>query len=487
MRIPKGTMHHFGSDKICEIKMKFIRIKNVGAVLSLISCVFILSVETSFPTNAALPMAVDGQPLPTLAPMLEGVVDAVVNISTESEVAVRRRANPFIDDPFFRRFFEQRQAPQRRTRKLQGLGSGVVFDAAEGLILTNAHVIQSADKITVNLKDGREALATVIGVDKDSDVAVIQVDLDGLKDIPLGNSAALRVGDFVVAIGNPFGLRQTVTSGIVSALGRSGLGIENFEDFIQTDASINPGNSGGALVNLRGELIGINTAIVAPSGGNVGIGFSIPINMALQIKDQLLEYGEVQRGRLGVRIQDLTPELSEAFDISQTQGAIITKVEKGSMADHAGVEAGDVVIQANSRVVTRGADLRNVIGLLRVGDQLSLEVMRAGISQLITTSIGDVAIDKTVGINLNPRLEGASFSELSDLQLISGLEGGVIVTSVEQGSSAWNNGVRPKDIIVSANRTAVKDLDGFRMAVGKRDVVLLNIIRGNGALFLLLQ
>jgi S1-C subfamily serine protease len=327
----------------------------------------------------------------------------------------------------------------------------------------------------------------VVGVDKDSDVAVIQVDLEGLIQIALGNSEALRVGDFVVAIGNPFGLRQTVTSGIVSALGRSGLGIEDFEDFIQTDASINPGNSGGALVNLRGELIGINTAIVAPSGGNVGIGFAIPINMALKIKDQLVEYGEVQRGRLGVRIQDLTPELAEAFEISQTQGAIITKVERGSMADKAGVQAGDVVVRANSRIITRGADLRNAIGVLRVGAPLSLEVMRAGISQLIATSVGDITIDKTVGINLNPRLEGAFFSELGDVQLTSGLDGGVIVTSVEQGSSAWNNGVRPNDIIVSANRTAVKDLDGFRMAVGKLEVVLLNIIRGNGALYLLLQ
>jgi Do/DeqQ family serine protease len=467
--------------------MKLTKIKNISAILSLVCGALMLSFQSSSPAIAGLPMAVDGQPLPSLAPMLEGVRDAVVNISTESEVKVRRRANPFIDDPFFRRFFEQRQAPQRRTRKLQGLGSGVVFDAAQGFILTNAHVVQNADKITVNLKDGREALATVVGVDKDSDVAVIQVDLEDLKEIPLGDSAALRVGDFVVAIGNPFGLRQTVTSGIVSALGRSGLGIEAFEDFIQTDASINPGNSGGALVNLRGELIGINTAIVAPSGGNVGIGFAIPINMALKIKDQLVEYGEVQRGRLGVRIQDLTPELSEAFDISQTQGAIITKVEKGSMADKAGVQAGDVVVRANSRNITRGADLRNAIGVLRVGDPLSLQVIRAGIGQLIIARVGDIAVDKTVGNHLNPRLAGAFFSELGDLQLNSGLDGGVIVTNVEQGSSAWNSGVRRNDIIVSANRTAVKDLDGFRMAVGKLDVVLLNIIRGNGALFLLLQ
>lgn len=451
-----------------------------------LSLMFVASLVNSTVAHSALPMAVDGQPLPTLAPMLENVQDAVVNISTEAEIRVRRRANPFIDDPFFRRFFEQRQ-PQQRSRKRQGLGSGVVFDAAEGLILTNAHVIHGADKITVNLKDGREAQATVIGTDKDSDVAVIQIDLDNLMEIPLGNSDLLRVGDFVVAIGNPFGLRQTVTSGIVSALGRSGLGIENFEDFIQTDASINPGNSGGALVNLRGQLVGINTAIVAPSGGNVGIGFSIPINMALQIKDQLVEFGEVQRGRLGVRIQDLTPELSEAFDIDQTRGAIITKVEKDSMADKAGIQAGDVVIQANNKVISRGADLRNVIGLLRIGDQLNLQLMRGGISQLITTNIGDITIDKTVGKNLNSRLDGASFSDLSTQQIEAGIDGGVLVTAVEPGSSAWSNGVRPDDIIVSANRKTVKDLDTFRMAIGKREVILLNIVRGNGALFLLLQ
>lgn len=434
---------------------------------------------------AALPASVDGRPLPSLAPMLEDVRDAVVNIATEAEVVVRRRANPFFDDPFFRRFFEQ--GSQQRSRKRQGLGSGVVFDAAKGLILTNAHVIHGADLIKVNLKDGREAIAQVIGSDKDSDVAVIKIDLDGLREIPLGDSDRLRVGDFVVAIGNPFGLRQTVTSGIVSALGRSGLGIENYEDFIQTDASINPGNSGGALVNLRGELIGINTAIVAPSGGNVGIGFSIPINMALQIKDQLVEYGEVQRGKLGVRIQDLTPDLAEAFNISQTRGAIITKVEPGSMADSAGVKAGDVVVMANLRPITRGADLRNVIGLLRVGDRLNMEVLRDGSTQLISTTIGNVAVDSSVGKNLNPRLDGASFSELDDLKLSQGIEGGVLVSSVAQGSPAWYNGLRTDDVIVSANRKTVKNLDSFRLAIAKQDVLLLNIVRGDGALFLLLQ
>jgi serine protease Do/serine protease DegQ len=451
-----------------------------------LSLVFIVPALVSTKAHSALPSSVAGEPLPTLAPMLEGVQDAVVNISTESQIKIRRRTSPFFDDPFFQRFFEQGR-PRSRSQKRQGLGSGVVFNASEGLILTNAHVIQGADKITVNLKDGRDAQASVIGADKDSDVAVIKIELAGLSEIPLGDSDILRVGDFVVAIGNPFGLRQTVTSGIVSALGRSGLGIESYEDFIQTDASINPGNSGGALVNLRGELVGINTAIVAPSGGNVGIGFSIPINMALQIKDQIVEFGEVQRGRLGVRIQDLTPGLAQAFDIEQSRGAIITKVEKGSMADKAGVESGDVVVFANQKAVTKGADLRNTIGLLRVGERLDLEVMRGGEIKLITTNIGDIAVDSTVGKNLNPRLDGASFSPLDDQQLSRGIESGVLVSSVEQNSAAWYNGVRPNDIIVSANRKTVNDLDSFRMAIAKQDVLLLNIVRGNGALFLLLQ
>lgn len=454
--------------------------------LVLMSVLIITSSVASLVSQAAIPAAIDGQPLPSLAPMLQRVQGAVVNIATEAEVTVRRQANPFLDDPFFRRFFDQ-QPTQPRSQKRQGLGSGVVFDAAEGLILTNAHVIEGADKITVTLKDGREAIAQLVGTDKDSDVAVIQVELNNLMQIQLGNSDILQVGDFVVAIGNPFGLRQTVTSGIVSALGRSGLGIENYEDFIQTDASINPGNSGGALVNLRGELVGINTAIVAPSGGNVGIGFSIPINMALQIKNQLVQHGEVQRGRLGVRVQDLTPDLAEAFEIKQTRGAIITKVEADSMADKAGVLPGDVIVRANNREISKGADLRNTIGVLRVGDRLTLEVMRGDKKSTITTNIGDIEVDSSVGENLNARLQGATFSELTDDQLSSGLEGGVFVSNVQQDTDAWFHGLRPGDVIVSANRKAVKNLDSFRMAISGQDVLLLNIVRSNGALFLLLQ
>ena len=426
----------------------------------------------SLATKASLPFAVDGEPLPTLAPMLDRVRGAVVNISTVTLVKIRKRKNPF-----YLHYFDQNRS-SLRTKKRQGLGSGVVFDANNGLILTNAHVVKGADIITVTLKDGRETLAKVIGTDKGSDVAVIQIDLENLLEIPIGNSDALRVGDFVVAIGNPFGLQQTVTSGIVSALGRSGLGIESYEDFIQTDASINPGNSGGALVNLRGELVGINTAIVAPSGGNVGIGFSIPINMALQIRDQLVEFGEVQRGRLGVRIQDVTQQLAKSFGLEHVRGAVITKVENDSMAEHSGILTGDVVISANGRTINKGADLRNVIGGLRVGGELSLEVMRSGHAQLITTNIGD---------NMNSRLKGAIFSELDDQQIINSIGGGVVVTKVEEGSNAWINELRTDDIIVSVNRIGIRDLDNFKRATANQNVLLLNIIRGNGALFLLFQ
>lgn len=436
---------------------------------------------------AALPIAVEGQALPSLAPMLENVQDSVVNISTEAEIRLRRRVDPFFDDPFFRRFFGRNPQQRQQSQKRQGLGSGVVFDATRGLILTNAHVIDGADKITVTLRDGREAIASVIGTDKETDVAIIAIELNNLKEAPLGNSDKLRVGDFVVAIGNPFGLRQTVTSGIVSALGRSGLGIEKREDFIQTDASINPGNSGGALLNLRGELVGINTAIVAPAGGNVGIGFSIPINMALQIKDQLVEYGKVHRGRVGIRVQDLTPALADAFAIEQRRGAVITRIEPGSMADEAGIKTGDVVIFANGRKITKGADLHTVIGLLRVGDELRLQVLRNGEAQFIQTTVGGLDVDSDVGAKLNSRLEGASFSEMNDQQLSDGVDGGVIVSDVKRSSRAWYHGMRPNDIILSVNRRPVKSLDNFHLAVANNQVLRFYILRGNRALFLLLQ
>ena len=435
--------------------------------------------------EAALPHAVDGNALPSLAPMVERIQDAVVNISTETEIRSRRNRSNFAD-PFFQRFFSQRTLPQTM-RKQRGLGSGVIFSAVEGLILTNAHVIEGADRITVSLSDGRTAEARIVGLDKDSDVAVVQVNMEKLNEIPLGDSDRLRVGDFVVAIGNPFGLSQTVTSGIVSALGRTGLSIENYEDFIQTDASINPGNSGGALVNLRGELIGINTAIVAPSGGNVGIGFSIPINMALQIKDQLVAHGEVQRGRLGVNVQNLDDSLRSALNVSQKSGVLVTAVGDGSTAEQAGVRPGDLLIGANGKRIRQRTDLRNIIGLLRVGDPLKLQLVRAGETLSIDTSIGQVHVDYHIGENLSPRLRGAIFSEIEDLELRELIGDGVVVKQVKRGSAAWSSGLRTSDIIVAANRKELKNLSSFKMALNDEQVILLNVIRNNGALVLLLR
>ena len=301
-------------------------------------------------------MEVDGQPLPSLAPMLERITPAVVNIATRGKTR-RRIEFPLPNDPLFRRFFEVPSI--ERIQETASLGSGVIVDAVRGLILTNDHVIRDAYEIKVTLQDGRELQADIIGRDSDTDVAVIRVQAEDLVAVPLADSTELRVGDFVVAVGNPFGLGQTVTSGIVSALGRSGLGIESIEDFIQTDASINIGNSGGALVNLRGELVGINTAIYgAGNQGSIGIGFAIPANLANDVMEQLLEHGEVQRGRLGAQGQDMTAQLAQAFGIERNTGFIVTRIESGSPADKAGIRVGDVIVGANGRPIHSAASRR---------------------------------------------------------------------------------------------------------------------------------
>ncbi len=336
----------------------------------------------------------DNQTLPTLAPMLERTTPAVVNISSEGRIVMQR--HPLLEDPFFRRFFGFLDGPQER--RTQSLGSGVVVDAAQGYVVTNHHLIDQADTITVTLLDGRQLSASVIGSDPETDVAVLQIPTENLTALTLADSTKLRVGDFVVAIGNPFGLGQTVTSGIVSALGRNRLGIEGYEDFIQTDASINPGNSGGALVNLRGEVVGINTAIIAPGGGNVGIGFAIPSNIVQQLIKQLIAFGEVRRGRLGVSVQDLTPDLAQAFGISTTQGAVIAQVLPDSAAQRAGLKAGDIVVAINDRPIRDAKDLRNAIGLSSVGSWVTLAILREGkpmtlqarLSELTTSHISDI-------------------------------------------------------------------------------------------------
>ena len=320
--------------------------------------------------GAFLPLV--NNPLPE---MLKKVVPGVVNISTRTRI--RYEENPLLRDPFFRRFFDiPDNMPMEREG--QSLGSGVIIDAAKGYIITNNHVIDKADKITVTLQDGRNLEAKLVGSDPNTDVALIQIPGGNLVELSKGNSDGLQVGDFVVAIGSPFGLGQTVTSGIVSALGRTSLGIEGYEDFIQTDASINPGNSGGALVNLQGELIGINTAIVGPSGGNVGIGFAIPINLADQVVNQIIQFGKIQRGQLGIQIQNLTPELASAFGIKQQHGAVIAGVVPGSPAENAGLKRGDVVIAVNGQAVDSATKLHNHIALMQVGDMVNLDILRNG-------------------------------------------------------------------------------------------------------------
>jgi serine protease Do/serine protease DegQ len=337
------------------------------------------------PTTAIpLKTAVGTEEVQSLAPILKEVVPGVVNIAVRGTIPVKD--NPLYSDPFFRRFFELPERPPER--EFQSAGSGVIVDAERGYVLTNNHVIARADEITVGLKDGRRLKAKLLGADPEADVALLKVPAEDLVAVPLGNSEALEVGDFVVAIGNPFGLGQTVTSGIVSALGRSGLGIEGYEDFIQTDAAINPGNSGGALIDLRGRLVGINTAIVGPSGGNIGIGFAIPVNMARKIMEQLATYGTVSRGQLGVVVQDLTPELAEAFGLDISRGAVISEVVPDSSAHKAGLERGDVIIAVNGAPIRSAAHLRNRIGLLRLGESVELEVIRKGKNRTLTAKIG---------------------------------------------------------------------------------------------------
>lgn len=433
---------------------------------------------------AALPQSVEGQPVPSLAPMLDKVTPAVVNIATEGHVKVQ--TSPLMSDPFFRRFFNLPN--QQRQRKTQSLGSGVIVDAKRGLVLTNNHVIANADQITVKLRDGRELQAELVGSDPDTDVAVIRIPPKNLSAIPLADSEQLRVGDFVVAIGNPFGLGQTVTSGIVSALARSGLGITGYEDLIQTDASINPGNSGGALVNLRGELVGINTAIYSQSGGNIGIGFAIPINMAQQITEQLVEFGEVKRGFLGAQLQDLDPNLAEAFGIKTKRGAVLVNVVEGSPADEAGLTPGDVVTQVNGKTILNAASLRNEIGLMRVGDAVTLEIIRDGKRQKIKTKVGErETIAKSDGMR-NKRLAGATFGNIPEESPAYGRIPGVMLYEVERGSRVWEAGLREGDIITSVNRQPVREINEFLALVTQiKGQLLLRVRRGDRAAYMVVN
>ena len=421
----------------------------------------------------------------SIAPMLEQVLPAVVNISTRTRIKVQR--HPLLDDPFFRRFFDLHDE-QRRERKQHSLGSGVVVNASKGYILTNHHVIEGADQITITLRDQRQFTAEVVGADPEVDLALLHIEAEGLTALKIADSERLRVGDFVVAIGNPFGLGQTVTYGIVSALGRSGLGIEGYEDFIQTDASINPGNSGGPLVNMRGELTGINTAIVGPSGGNIGIGFAIPSSMARSIIEHLAEYGKVRRGQLGLVAQDLTPELARAFGSQQRRGAVVAQVTQGSAAAAAGLQPGDVIVALNERPVSGSGDLRNAIGLLRVGTRVRLDVLRKGRPLTLHAVIADPLETATAAGESSRHLAGAILGDIQDNHVLAGQVEGVQVLEVDHGSPAWSSGLRDDDIIVSINQQALQSVDDVAVAVKRNpDALLMNIRRGKGALFIVIR
>lgn len=419
-------------------------------------------------------------PTPSLAPMLEKVLPGVVSIGVKGKVAVQQ--NPLLSDPFFKRFFGLPEGAQPKEREFQAAGSGVVVDAARGYVLTNNHVVVNADEITVSLSDGRKFEGKKVGADAATDLAVVKIAADRLTSLPLGDSSALKVGDYVVAVGNPFGLGQTATFGIVSALGRTSLGIEGYEDFIQTDASINPGNSGGALVDLKGELVGINSAIIGPSGGNVGIGFAIPVNMARSVMDQLIAHGEVKRGQLGITMQDLTPELAKALKIDASKGAVVNEVVPGSAAEKAGIKSGDVITRVNGQPVSGASDLRNTIGLLTIGAELRFTVVRNGESRELTAVLAEPKTEKVTA--------PADIPYLAQIVLgpAAAGKGGAVVLEINAASIAAQAGLQKGDVIVAVNQESVQSPQDVIAAARKsKNELLLQVVRDGHALFIVIS
>jgi len=427
------------------------------------------------PAAAAQPLPeIASKGLPTLAPLIAQVTPAVVNISIKSRSPAED--NPLLRDPFFRRFFN---VPDRPPQEMAA-GSGVIVDARQGLVITNHHVIKNAAQVIVTLKDRRQFPATLIGADPATDIAVLKIEAPNLTAMKLGDSDQLNVGDFVVAIGNPFGLGQTVTSGIVSALGRSGLNIEGYEDFIQTDASINPGNSGGALINLRGELIGINTAIIGPSGASVGIGFAVPVNMARGVMTQLVRFGEVRRGRLGIDFEDLAPDAAAVLKLPTADGALISTVQPDSPAAKAGLRRGDVVLAFNGRPVRSGPDLRNRLGLTPVGDTIELTVFRDGNKLTVKLQIAPPQGIASGDAQIVPQLAGLKIANIDRTTPQGARVEGVLVVGIETGSVAAGYGLRPGDVIAAVNRQRVRNINEFLAAMRNVERAFqMSVVRGD--------
>jgi Do/DeqQ family serine protease len=433
-----------------------------------------LSIAASSVFAAVPSSAQEAAPMPSLAPMVKRVAPSVVSIATRGTIKEQAQRNPLFDDPFFRRFFDVPPDSRPRERQFRSAGSGVIVDSKNGYIITNHHVVENASEITITMADDRTFTAKVVGTDEGADVAVLQAKQPNLVAMTLGDSSKVEVGDYVVAIGNPFGLQHTVTAGIVSALGRTGINPDGggYEDFIQTDASINPGNSGGALVNLRGELVGINSAILSGSGGNIGIGFAIPVNMVKGVMDQLIKYGEVKRGVLGVQLYNVTPDIAKEFGLTESSGALVAGVASGSAADRAGIKTGDIITSLNGTNMRNSAELRNAIGMLHVGDKVEIGLLRDGKPRKVTASIAERGEVESAGAaDINKGLDGAEFADALD-------GAGVLVKSLQEGSSAAAAGLRVNDLIVGVGRTPVTNLKGFRDAAKGATVLLLRVRRG---------
>lgn len=442
-----------------------------------------LTLSAPFQTVAAMPSQVPGQgALPSLAPVLEKVLPAVVSVQVEG-TAVQGQKIPEELEKYFGE--EMPDQPQQQPQPFEGLGSGVIIDAAKGYVLTNNHVINQAQKINVQLNDGREFEAKLIGGDDQSDIALLQLqNASNLTQISIADSDQLRVGDFVIAVGNPFGLGQTATSGIVSALGRSGLNLEGLENFIQTDASINRGNSGGALLNLNGELIGINTAILAPGGGSVGIGFAIPSNMAQTLSRQLIQFGEIKRGLLGIKGTEMSADIAKAFNLNVQRGAFVSEVLPNSGSAKAGIKSGDVIVSLNGKPLSSFAELRSRIATTEPGAKVKLGILRDGKPLDVEVTLDKSTSSSASAELISPSLQGA---ELSDGQLKDGTKG-ITVGNVEKGSAAAQAGLHKDDVIIGVNRDRVQSIAEMRKVLeAKPSVMALHIVRGNDSIYLLLR
>jgi len=422
----------------------------------------------------------------SMAPLLDRITPAVVSINVRGTAKAPKLSNR--NEELLERFFGGRMPNEPREKR--GLGSGVIVNASEGLIITNAHVIEDADEIIVTLKDKRQLEAEIVGTDKKTDIALIKVSAKKLAELQIAKASDVKVGDYVIAVGNPFGLSHSVTAGIVSALGRDNGSGDGYQDFIQTDASINPGNSGGALVNSKGELIGINSAIISRSGGNQGIGFAVPTNIVQAVMRQLVSYGEVRRGRIGVLIGDITPTLKEALELTTLDGALVSQVVENSPAERAGLKRDDIIISFNGGAIKDASDIRNAVGLVEPGERYTITYLRDGrkIKRRIEVEAVDENEDQSDSLAMNNSPESKTFSGATltniptDLNLRGGSEG-VYVSAVEISSKAQRAGLVKGDVIRSVNRKDVQDLASFNKLTKGEDGPFALSVERNGSTF----